>query len=745
MTHTFPHHGAGGLVLPAIGFACALVAAAVPVLARAEDASALAFQPEADLRIAELRLRERQVLLSDLVLYEADDETLLIPFDALMDVLDFRLTITADGGIEGWFLRENQRLSVNPATRQVKVAGRELPLLAGDLASIDGEWHISSAALDRWLAMGVKWDSAAQILTLAPPYLLAAEELAKRQRGGGLAGAGRPAFDTAGFTPISAPWRPICWPVVNLNAAITYDDRAGGVVVQANALAEGDLLWATGRLALVGSSKGPIDARLTLARQDPQAHLLGGVGASIIEAGDIAVPANLLLQRNAFGVGVRIGREPLGAVGEFDRTDLIGDAPPGWQAELYRDSELLGFQTIATDGRYFFPEVPVLFGVNRFRIVLYGPAGERQEISRTFDIGANLVRPGEFRYNLVAMRQGYSLFGGALTQLRSGGVDRNINLRANATLAGFSVANSLLWRQFRSQPGQPINERFDGQFSLSGGIGKLRLRGGIDYAIIPEVSARRLRGEVSYRLGDWFLAATADRDLENEAGQWGLLVNRDWNGVRLGADVRYEDARSEWRGLLTLSLSMDRDPLGGGLRFGREAVGQRGTVLASGFRDSNGNGRRDPGEETLDDVEIKVDPRGRMRRRGATIIAEELPLDRAIAVAPVLDGIDDPLLVAAARGYLVTPRAGRPVRVDIPLVESGEVVLQLAEGSGVLVELVSCATGEVTARERTAYDGQAFFTGVIPGCYALRFEGREVEITVEPGDVTRAEMSEPDR
>jgi hypothetical protein len=27
----------------------------------------------------------------------------------------------------------------------------------------------------------------------------------------------------------------------------------------------------------------------------------------------------------------------------------------------------------------------------------------------------------------------------------------------------------------------------------------------------------------------------------------------------------------------------------------------------------------------------------------------------------------------------------------------------------------------------------------------LRFEGREVEITVEPGDVTRAEMSEPDR
>ncbi len=892
MAHPSPQRRAGRFVLSAIGLACALVPAAA---LRADEVQNAAIASTAELRIAEIRLRERQVLLSDVLIYEAADGVLLIPFDVLMEALDFRLAATPDGGIEGWFLRETQRLTVNRASRHVKVAGRELELLASDLVEIDGALHISSAALDRWLAMGVKWDGSSQGLTLAPPYLLAAEELARRQRGAGLAGAGRPAFDSTGFTPVSAPWAPIGWPVVNVNAAVTYDDRAGGVVVQANALAEGDLLWATGRLALVGSSQGNIDARLTLARQDPQSRLLGGVGASIVEAGDIAVPANPLLQRNAFGVGFRIGREPLGSVGEFDRTDLIGDAPPGWQAELYRDSELLGFQTIASDGRYFFPEVPVLFGLNRFRIVLYGPAGERQEIARTFDIGANLVRPGEFRYNLVAMKQGYSLFGGALdlnplrprdglpddpspdraaggqfgfqqlasyiearaaygltgdlglsgfaawrrldadgssigyvgagaitrvgsilttldaivqddgaaagrasvtaglgalgftathdrfgdgflseetgperggiasrtqaqvngriagiglglggalTELRSGGIDRNVNLRLNATITGFSIANSLLWREFRSQPGQPANERFDGQFTLSGGIGKVRLRGGIDYAMIPQVSARRLRGELSYRLKDWFLAASTDRDLENKAGQWGLVATRDWNGLRVGADLRYEDVRSEWRGLLTLSVSVDRDPLDHGLRFGRDAVGQRGTVLASGFRDSNGNGRRDPGEEMLGDVEIKVDPRGRVRRRNATIIAEELPLDRAIAVAPVLDGIDDPFLVATARGYLVTPRAGRPVRIAIPLVESGEVVLQLAGSSGGLVELISCTTGEVAARERAAFDGQAFFTGVLPGCYLLRIEERELKIEVQPGEVTRAEMSE---
>lgn len=881
--------------------ACACAAAflaAVP--ARAADPPAPAPAEAADLRIAEIRLRERQVILGDVILYQTADEALLVPLAPLMEALDFRIAATGDGGIAGWFLRESQKLVADPATGTVQVAGRALDLLPNDLAEIDGELHISTAALDRWLAMGVRWDAAAQILSLAPPYLLPAEELAARQRGAGFAGNGQSAIDTTGFVPVAAPWAPLGWPLLNLNMAAAYDDRAGGITVQANALAQGDLLWATGRLALVASSQGNLDARLTLARADPQGGLLGGLGATIVEAGDIAVPANPLLQRNAFGVGVRVGREPLGAVGEFDRSDLIGDAPPGWQAELYRDSELLGFQTIANDGRYFFPQVPVLFGVNRFRIVLYGPAGERQEITRTLDIGANLVRPGEFRYNLVAMKQGYSLFGGALdlspapaenpanppilanpapdapvfgfqqaatylearaaygvgrdlgvsgfaawrrldgggpslgyagagavarlagvlatfdgliqqdgaaaarasltaglggfsltathdrfdtgflseetgperggiaqrtqaalngrlgavglglgvvaTSLRSGGSDRNINLRANAAIAGFSLSNAVFWRSFRNQPGLAANSRLDGQFALSGSVGKVRLRGGLDYLVAPRPTLRRLRGEVSTRLDDWFLALVADRDLENGGGQWGMVATRDWNGVRIGGDVRYEDQRGEWRGLITLSFTLDRDPLGAGVRLGRDAVSQRGSLLASAFRDANANGRRDPGEDALDAVDVRVDPRGRQRRGAGPILIEELPLERPAALVPVIDGIDDPYLVPLVPGYLVSPRAGTAVRIDIPLVESGEVIAKLGGGlapgarADVLVELAACAGGPSVQRARTAYDGLAFFAAVLPGCYVVQAEGKTQQVTVTGGDVTRAEL-----
>ncbi len=874
---------------PVLAVGPVLAAAALAVEAHAQAVQQLEAAAEPELRIAEIRLRERRVLLADVILYQATDGGLLVPLAPLMAALDLRLEPTPQGGISGWFLRENQRLLADPASGRVQVAGRDLALEPGDLMMIDGALHIATSALDRWLALGVRWDEGTQTLVLNPPFLLPAEELAARERlAGGGSGAGG-SIDTTGFVPVAAPWGIIGWPHVTLNLAATYDERAGGAILQGNALAEGDLLWATGRLALAGTSQGQIDARLTLARQDPQGGLLG-VGATIVEAGDIAIPANPLLQRNLFGVGVRIGREPLGAVGEFDRSDLIGDAPPGWQAELYRDSELLGFQTIAADGRYFFPQVPVLFGLNRFRIVLYGPSGERQEIFRNIDIGNNLIRPGELRYNLIALKQGYSIFDGRLepnpafaaggepaadrdgpplgfqqaasyleargaygltpnlglsgfgawrrvdgggpalgylgigavtrvgpviagfdavaqqdgataarasvtagigplsltatherfdadflseeggterggiaqrsqavldarlggvglglgliaSELRNGGSDRTVNLRANAMLGGFSLSNSLFWRDFRSGPGLAGNERLDGQFAVSGSLGPVRLRAGVDYSVMPQTDLRRVRGELSYRLGDWFLAATADRDVQNGAGQWGFVTTRDWNGVRLGTDLRYEDSRGDWRGLVTLSLAFDRDPLGRGARFGRAASGQRGSVVARGFRDDNANGRRDAGEDLLGGIDIRLDPRGRSQRKGGAVLVEELPLDRTVALVPVIEGIDDPFIVPAVPGYILSPRAGHALRLDIPLVESGEVVAMVDAGAETVVELVACSTGEVVQRERAAFDGQAFFPAVLPGCYELRAGDLHTRIAVIGGEVVRARIS----
>ena len=851
-----------------------------------------------ELAIAELRLRERQVLIREVLVYQADGGALYLPFGELMAALDFRLDASAGGEVSGWFLRESQRFAVDPGSRRVRVADREFALEDGDLVQIEGVLHVASAALDRWFALGTAWDQGQQVFSLAPPYLLAAEETAMRQRGG-VGRGGADTINTTGFVPLAAPWRAAGWPLVNANLSVAHNTAGGGVVAQGTLLAEGDLLWATGRLALSGDSQGRFDARLTLGRQDPQARLLGPLAASLIEVGDIGLPSNPLLQRNNFGVGVRVAREPIEATGEFDAIDLIGDAPPGWQAELFRDSELLSFQTIASDGRYVFPQVPIAFGANRFRIQLYGPSGERQTIDRTVDIAGNLTRPGELRYSFTALQQGYSLFGadpiaglrqngplpdltdgtasdvplggfplratylearsaygisrnlgvsgfaslrkpegsapatayfglGTVTRFadvlfafdgllqqdgasaarvalatnlgraslsashdafsrtfigedtslerggvsqrsqlamdtrlgdvglgiiatqlgrRDGGRDRAVALRTSANIAGFSLAHSLAWRDLRGATASSANKRIDGQFSLSGGIGPVRLRAGFDYELEPQVITRRVRGEASYRLADWFVALSADRDLANGGGQWVLAASRNWNGIQIGADLRHDDRRGDWQGLLTLAFSMDRDPLGQSLRFGREARSQLGTLLVGGFVDANANGVRDADEEPLDGLQVRIDPRGRVRS-GDMIIAEELPTERSIAVEPVLDGIDNPYLVPLMPGRIVTTRSAAPVKVEFAFVEGGELEATLVgqSAAGSTGQLLRCLDNTLIMQERAAFDGKVFFAGLVPGCYILSWGDAQKRVTIEAGDVLRTDLQvSPDK
>jgi hypothetical protein len=311
-------------------------------------------------------------------------------------------------------------------------------------------------------------------------------------------------------------------------------------------------------------------------------------------------------------------------------------------------------------------------------------------------------------------------------------------------LAGFSLAHNIAWRDTRSTAAAAPNQRFDGQLSISGSIGPVRLTAGFQYEFQSQFTARRLRGEISYRLADWFVAFSADRDLANGGGQWVLAASRNWNGIRLGADLRHDEVRGDWQGLLTLAFTLDRAPLGQGLRFGREARSQRGTLLIDGFVDDNANGTHDSGEAPVDGFNVRIDPRGRVRADGR-LLAEELPTDRAVAVEPLLEGIDNPYLVPLVPGALVTTRPAAPVLVSFAFVEGGEIEATLigSEAAGALVQLTRCDDAKPVLRERAAFDGKVFITGLVPGCYVLSVKDTQVELAVEAGEVVRTELQLP--
>lgn len=854
-----------------------------------QDWPRLAESRDVELRIVELRIRERTILASDLLVYIDDDDRLYIPLAALAHLLDFPITVSGDGRTSGWFLRENQTLLLDPQSHTATVAGRVVPIDPGEVVWIDNMLHIRSDALDSWLLLRPGWQPHRQLVTLNPPYLIASEESARRARAASR--SDRPdAMDTSGFVTVDSDYRWIGWPFMQANFSLGYDAQASPQAsLQGSLLAEGDLLKHSARIALSGDSRGYLDGRVTFGRQDAGNRILGPARASLFEFGDIGAPPVPLLQRGLFGVGLRIAREPAELGGTFDHIDLIGSAPPGWQAELYRDHELLGFQIIGADGRYDFRGAPLAFGISRFRIQLYGPSGERHTIYRTVDVDAASLRPGELRYSLLAVRQGHSLLNGdgvrrgpfdpldpvaplplfdrnatylearashglshalavrglvgyrrpddrrlperasfgvgarlalgpllvdgdAIVQnsgahagrfaattgfgrfrlaashdqygrgffsdennfttspLRTrsmlsvdggfgaigvgaqfsrisqqdGNIDQFASIRMNMLVAGFSVANRVGWRRY-SGP-SATRDRIDGTFSLSGATGQLRARFGADYEIDDDrLRARRLRGEISYRLDGWYLALGRDRELRRGGfGQWSAAATRDWNGIRLGGELRYAEPQGGIRALLTLGFAMDRDPGSGRIRFGRNARSQRGAIEVTAFHDLNGNGTRDAGEAQVEGLSVVSDPRGlgRASEQGRVRI-EELPVSQQVALRPVLDVIDDPYLIASTPGYLLSLRAGQPLRLDIPLIESGEIELRIDDADGLpvtgeTVTLRGCDGGEAVRRENSAFDGRIFFDRIAPGCYRVEGAFDPADVIVEPGIVTRA-------
>src|SRR5207248_7050037 len=78
----------------------------------------------------------------------------------------------------------------------------------------------------------------------------------------------------------------------------------------------------------------------------------------------------------AAGRGAVVTNRPLSARAAFDKTRFEGDLPGGWEAEIYRNGELLAFAKSDSSQRYVFDNVQLLYGDNQIQIILYGPQGQ---------------------------------------------------------------------------------------------------------------------------------------------------------------------------------------------------------------------------------------------------------------------------------------------------------------------------------------------------------------------------------
>ncbi len=366
--------------------------------------------PRGPARIDENNLLVLEVMLDGQVISDSfsayqDGTQTLLPLGELSRLLTLSIQVHPDRGSAEGRLPRDRAFALNLPEALVSVGGRELnfePRLAG---VVGDDIYVSRQLLTRWLPLDLQLDLSTLKLKVVPSEKLPLQERLERERlAANLAGmqaAERPNYPYAPSTPgfIGVP---------SIDQSLGADARFGKHSRQYKgaytAYLTSDLLGMEGSAyVLKTQGKATPDLRVTLARNDPDAGLLGPMKARSVALGNLALPSvRNVMQGSAKGNGVAVSNRPLDQPNSFDRHSLRGDLPPGWDVTLYYNDQLLGYQSSRADGQYAFDDLPLSFGPNEFRLVFHGPLGQLRVEKQSFLLDQASVKPGEVFYTLAS-------------------------------------------------------------------------------------------------------------------------------------------------------------------------------------------------------------------------------------------------------------------------------------------------------------------------------------------------------
>jgi cell division septation protein DedD len=265
----------------------------------------------------------------------------------------------------------------------------------------------------------------------------------------------------------------------------------------------------TSTLSLSGQSEDSLSAaRLKLERS----AFKGPLGVSHIELGDVAASGfrGFLLQGNG-------GDAQLNGRIDEDSVDIEGSQLPDWYIELYQNDQLIAIQTTGPDGRYFFEDVPLQFGENRFELQFFGPNGEIESLEEYHFLGPGMLKSGHANYEISAVQNGLTVFSvNDLPETEDQGSaiyasSANFGLTSNLTISGGIESEEVNGERLQS---------------INGGLGfsTSRLYGSLNYLDNPRAQ-NSLRTSLRTSLGNSNLSLSYTRffeatELENSFAKW---------------------------------------------------------------------------------------------------------------------------------------------------------------------------------------------------------------------------------
>ncbi len=353
--------------------------------------------------LLEVRL-ERHLLSDGIGAYQRDGEVLL-PLGEMARMLTIAIRANpAENHASGYILDERRGFRLDLLERVVVRDGERQPFNPAQVLTRADDIYVASSLLGRWLPADFDIDLPSLTLKVRPREKLPLQARLERQ-GKGVTGA-RAAAGDPGYPRVATPYRIARMPFADqtIGVDLRRGDGTGTRTVNYTAYLTGDLLGTEAALYINRGQdvRGPT-ARLTLGRHDPDANLLGPLKARTVQVGGVAgagVPH--IAPGSTIGNGFLVSNRALGLPARFDRHNLQGDLPPGWDVELFFNGALIGFQQSRADGRYNFDDQPLIYGANQFRLVFHGPLGQVRVERHTFLLEQSMLAPGQFDYSISA-------------------------------------------------------------------------------------------------------------------------------------------------------------------------------------------------------------------------------------------------------------------------------------------------------------------------------------------------------
>jgi hypothetical protein len=388
--------------LVAFGFLTFITA---PAAAAPEENSATTGSGSPNLLIFALRL-DRSTLADSLITYEVGKD-LLIPLGELTRLLTLGITVDQNTRVaSGFILNEERVFRLDLATRMVTLASGSEPFDPAQVLWLDDDIYVSSRLLQRWLPLDLQADLSTLTIDVVPREKLPLQHRLERERAAKGLGRRSSTYQDPGYPRAARDYRFLSVPFIDQTLGFDYQGGHGSTTNSAySAYLTGDLLWMEGSLYLSANNTNISDPRLTLARKDPDGQLLGPLQARSIILGNAVVPAldNVLRSGNG-GNGILLSNRSLTQSASYGLHTLRGNLLPGWDVTLYFNDALVGFQQSRSDGLYEFSDLPLMFGVNEFRLLFNGPLGQARVERQLFIIDQTLTKPGDFVYTLGGQR-----------------------------------------------------------------------------------------------------------------------------------------------------------------------------------------------------------------------------------------------------------------------------------------------------------------------------------------------------